>query len=245
MSREHNEQSTVGQWVSEHPQTARLFETLKIDYCCGGGKTLAQACTEKGLQPQEIIAQLVSVSAQEPATDEKNWLDAPLGELCQHIEQTHHAYLKDELPRLSGLVDKVANAHGENHPALFELRAVFEELRAELEPHMAKEEQILFPAVRHLEQAAECPQFPFGTVANPIRMMEHEHDVAGTALGKIRELTDDFQAPPDACNSYRVMVDSLRHLERDLHQHIHKENNIMFPRAQRLEEQLAGATAKR
>ena len=129
----------------------------------------------------------------------------------------------------------MASAHGENHPALRQLRDVFADLRAELEPHMAKEEQILFPAVRYLEQTEQIPQFPFGTVANPIHMMEHEHDLAGTALKKIRQLTEDFHAPEDACNTYRVMLDGLRQLERDMHQHIHKENNILFPRAQQHE----------
>ena len=126
-------------------------------------------------------------------------------------------------------------AHVENHSELSELQQAFAALRAELEPHMFKEEQILFPAIRQLEHAASRPNFHFGTVNNPIRMMEHEHDAAGNGLTRIRELTDGFRPPADACNSYRVLLDALRKLEFDLHQHIHKENNILFPRAQSME----------
>ena len=163
--------------------------------------------------------------------------------MCDHIEATHHALLRQELPRLKGLIDKVAAAHGDSHPELGELRQVFAALQAELEPHMFKEEQILFPAIRQLEQAAQQPNFPFGTVANPIRMMEHEHDTAGSALAKIRELTHHFQPPDDACNTYRVMLEALHALEQDMHQHIHKENNILFPRSQQLEASLGSVSA--
>ena len=225
-----NTSSTVAQWVSEFPQTSRLFEQLKIDYCCGGGIVLAEACERRKLDANTIVAQLTKFVSDPQNESTENWQRSGLGELCDHIQQTHHAYLRKELPRLTGLVDKVAGAHGANHPKLRDLQQVFAELRAELEPHMFKEEQILFPAIRQVEQAASRPSFPFGTVANPIRMMEHEHDNAGSALSQIRELTDEFLPPEDACNTYRVMLDSLRQLEEDLHQHIHKENNILFPR---------------
>ena len=234
-------QSTVAQWVAEHPQTSRLFEQLKIDYCCGGSIALAEACEKQKLNADEVLAQLTDCVADPQQEPVENWQTASLGALCDHIEQTHHAYLRQELPRLTGLVDKVNNAHGANHPKLAQLQQVFAELRSELEPHMFKEEQILFPAIRQLEAAATQPSFPFGTVANPIRMMEHEHDNAGGALSRIRELTDDFVPPDDACNTYRVMLDSLHQLEQDLHQHIHKENNILFPRAQELESSLSNA----
>ncbi|MCP4190037.1 MAG: iron-sulfur cluster repair di-iron protein [Planctomycetaceae bacterium] len=230
--------STVAQWVSKFPQTSRLFEQLQIDYCCGGGVVLADVCERQKLDANAILTQLEDAIAHPQHESTENWSDSGLCELCDHIQQTHHAYLRKELPRLTELVDKVASAHGANHPKLGGLQEVFAALRAELEPHMFKEEQILSPAIRQMEEAASSPHFPFGTVANPIRMMEHEHDNAGNALARIRELTDDFLLPDDACNTYRVMLDSLRQLEGDLHQHIHKENNILFPRARALESSL-------
>ena len=235
--------STVGQWVSEYPQTARVFEELQIDYCCGGGIALAEACGKKQLDADNIVARLTEIVANARDEPTENWLETQLTELCDHIEQTHHAYLRQELPRLTEIVDKVVAAHGAKHAELGELKQVFAALRAELEPHMFKEEQILFPAIRQLEAAANRPSFPFGTVANPIRMMEHEHDTAGNALADIRRLTRDFLPPDGACNTYRVMLDSLQALEGDLHQHIHKENNILFPRAQKLEASISVAGA--
>jgi regulator of cell morphogenesis and NO signaling len=235
--------STVAQWVSEYPQTARVFEELQIDYCCGGKIALADACESKQLDTNAIVAKLTRTVADPTQAPIDSWTESTLADLCEHIQTTHHAFLRQELPRLSGLVDKVVAAHGEKHPELKQLQQVFASLRAELEPHMFKEEQILFPAIRQMEQIAQRPSFPFGTVANPIRMMEHEHDVAGHALAQIRELTNDFLPPEAACNTYRVMLDSLRTLEQDTHQHIHKENNILFPRAQQLEESLVTANA--
>ena len=230
--------STVAQWVVEKPQTARVFEKLGIDYCCGGSAKVAVACKMKQLDALEVTRQLACAIDESEDASNLDWTQTSLTELCDHIQQTHHAYLREELPRLEAMITKVVNAHGERHPSVHELKATFAELRGELEPHMMKEEQILFPAIRALETGANRPNFPFGPLANPIRMMEHEHDAAGGALKRIRELTADFQAPEDVCNTYRVMLDGLRQLESDLHIHIHKENNILFPRAQQLEESL-------
>lgn len=229
-----NLNSSVGDWVATHPSTARVFESLQIEYCCGGGKSLEQACWDRRLDPKQVVAQLEQTIAEEGQSAE-NWLDAPLTKLCEHIEQTHHAYLKHDLPRLTEMVAKVLQAHGENHPELATVQKVFDSLRAELEPHMLKEEQILFPAICKLEQSAGIPTFPFGTVANPIRMMEQEHDSAGYALSRLHALTRDYHVPDDACNTYRAMLAGLRHLESDMHQHVHKENSILFPRAIELE----------
>ena len=227
--------ATVADWVKEYPPTSRVFEKFQIDYCCGGGNTLAQACADRQLDANDIVAKLTQVVADPQHASDENWSATTLSELCDHIEQTHHAYLRDELPRLTDLVAKVVEAHAVNHPELPELQLVIAGLKAELEPHMFKEEQILFPAIRSMEESASRPQFPFGSVANPIRMMEHEHDGAGSALARIRELTGDYQIPPDACNTFQVMMDGLKQLEADTHQHIHKENNILFPKAQQLE----------
>ena len=229
-----NLNSSVGNWVTAHPQTSRVFESLQIDYCCGGGKSLEQACWDRGLDPKQVVQQLEQAITEDEESTE-NWLDASLAELCDHIEQTHHAYLKEELPRLTNMVAKVANAHGDTRPELATVQEIFTSLRAELEPHMLKEEQVLFPAIRQLEQSADDPSFPFGTVANPIRMMEQEHDDAGYALSRLHTLTRDYQVPEGACNTYRAMLSGLHHLERDMHRHVHKENSILFPRAIELE----------
>lgn len=231
----------AGDWVAQYPQTARTLEELQIDYCCGGDRSLAEACDEQGLDADAVAARLADAASQSSAEMQPDWTTDSPTTLCDHIEATHHAFLRQELPRLTQLVEKVADVHGDNHAELHQLRAVFAELRAELEPHMMKEEQVLFPAIRQLEQAASAPQFPFGTVANPIRMMEHEHDIAGNALKRIRNLTADFTPLDDACNTCRVMLDGLQKLEADLHQHIHKENNILFPMAQRLNSELLHA----
>jgi regulator of cell morphogenesis and NO signaling len=227
--------ATIGQWVTEYPSTARVFEDLRIDYCCGGGATLQKACGQNQLDLHETVDRLLQATKTPQVDATSNWSESSLTSLCDHIEQTHHAYLRDELPRLTAIIEKVVTAHSDKHPELRELQQVFAALREELEPHMFKEEQILFPAIRHMEQAASRPEFPFGTVANPIRMMEHEHDAAGNGLTRIRKLASDFSVPDGACNTYRVMLDGLRMLEEDTHRHIHKENNILFPRALELE----------
>ncbi len=227
--------ATVADWVRKCPPTSRVFEKLQIDYCCGGRNTVTVACADRQLDTNEIVTELTRVVEDPQRELDVNWSTTTLTELCDHIEQTHHAYLRDELPRLTDLLAKVVDAHSTNHPELTELQRVFAGLKAELEPHMLKEEQILFPAKRHMEDSTSRPHFPFGSVANPIRMMEHEHDGAGSALTRIRELTDNYQAPADACNTFQVMVDGLKQLEANTHEHIHKENNILFPKAQQLE----------
>ncbi|REJ65731.1 MAG: iron-sulfur cluster repair di-iron protein [Planctomycetota bacterium] len=234
-----NLNTTVGNWVARYPQTSRVFESFEIDYCCGGGKSLEQACWDRQLDPQHVLQQIEQAinGGDEPTED---WLNAPLAKLCDHIEQTHHTYLKSELPRLTEIISKVVDAHGESHPELARLQEVFAALRAELEPHMFKEERVLFPAIRQMEHSGANASFPFGSVANPIGVMEHEHDNAGNALSKIRDLTNKYEIPADACNTYRAMLDGLRELESNMHQHVHKENNILFPRAIELEEARAG-----
>lgn len=223
--------ATIGQCVADHPNTSRVFEALRIDYCCGGGKSLGQACSERQLDPQAVLEKLSQAAAEHNGTPSERWTEAPLSELCDHIEQTHHHYLKSELPRLQQLIAKLVEVHGRNHPELAEVQRAFADLQAELAPHMFKEEHILFPAIRSLEQPGASPSFPFGTIANPIRMMEHEHDNAGDALARMRTATEDYAVPPDACNTYRAMLDGIARLEKDMHQHVHKENNILFPRA--------------
>ena len=219
----------VGELVAGNPELVRVFEELKIDYCCQGNRRLEDACEQRKLDPHHVLR--ILNDSEGPPPDTRNWAAAPLSELCDHIEQTHHAYLRRELPRLALLIAKVAEVHGRRHLELQKVTSVFEELQDELIPHMMKEEQILFPAIRQLEAASQPLVLPFGTVQNPIRMMEHEHDVAGNALDRLHKLTNGYQIPRDACNTYCAMLQGLHELQLDLHQHIHKENNILFPRA--------------
>jgi regulator of cell morphogenesis and NO signaling len=235
-----NPEATVGELVAEKPARSRLFEELGIDYCCGGRKPLDQACRDEGLDPEQVVRRIEEADRQ-AAAPERDWTRASMSELADHIEQTHHAYLRKELPRLSELTSKARQVHGENHPELIEVERVFLGLRGELESHMMKEEQILFPIIRQLEQSDAAPTFHCGSVNNPIGVMEDEHDNAGRALSRLRELTGDYAVPEDACGTYRAMLDALEHLEWDLHLHIHKENNILFPRASRREAELAGS----
>lgn len=222
----------VAALVLEQPGRARVFERLGIDYCCGGDTPLETACADRGLDVEAVIAALEETYAD--ATEDVDWTARPVAELCAHIVAQHHAYLYDELPRLLQLVDKVARAHGEAHPELEDVRTTFAALADDLELHMAKEEQVLFPACLALAEGADGA-FPFGSVENPIRLMLHEHDEVAAGLARLRATTNDYEPPADACNSYRAMLDRLETLETDTHRHVHEENNILFPRAVALE----------
>jgi len=237
---------SVGSWVTEHPATSRVFEQHRIDYCCGGGRPLEEACRTKKVDAQAVLEELQEVISRSSTEDaaEDNFTSQSLTKMCDSIVATHHEYLKRELPRLTQIVDKVVRVHGDHYSWLFQLGTSFQHLRDELNPHMFKEEQILFPAIRTIEQSQTVPSFPFGSVDNPIHMMEHEHDVAGQALREIREASSDFTLPEGGCNTFRAMLDGLHDLERDLHRHIHKENNVLFPRASRLAAELSGALAE-
>ena len=229
---------TVGNLVVERPERARVLERWRIDYCCGGKQTLGDACATLGVETDAVIRDLLESDTRSPQ-EEVSWADMSLTDLADNIVETHHAYLREELPRLSTLADTVVHAHGVRHPDLMEVQGLYEGLRQELEMHMMKEEQILFPLCRALETSNTLPKSHCGSVSNPIRVMEMEHDNAGNALASLRSLTHDYTTPEDGCNTYRVFLTSLSGLEADLHQHIHKENNILFPRAIEREAQLA------
>lgn len=232
-------QDTVGEVVARRPSLVRLFEAARIDYCCGGKKTLAEVCQEKSLDPQSFLATLEEAAS---ASGGEAVIDAAamsLTELADHIESTHHAYLRDELPRLNMLTERVASVHGADDARLQEVRHTFLALAGEMASHMRKEEQILFPMIRQLEASEGLPTFHCGSVANPIRQMELEHHDAGAALERMRTLTDEYTPPTWACNTYRAMLDSLAQLERDMHLHVHKEDNVLYPRALKREAELA------
>ena len=232
--------TTIGSLVRENPNRARVFESFRIDYCCGGKVTLEQVCKKRELDPQDILLALEQCDKSEKLGALVDADSMSLTDLANHIETTHYAYLKSELPRLDFMTEKVHRVHGENEPRLSQTRQAFLDLKAELEPHMMKEEHILFPIIRQLEESAGPLPFHCGSVANPIRQMEHEHEHAGDALAILRESTDQFTPPVWACNTYRAMLDSLARLEADMHQHVHKENNVLFPKAIQLEQSRKG-----
>lgn len=228
-------ETTVGELVAQRPSRSRVFEKLGIDYCCGGKKPLSEACAEKGIDAGTVLTILLAV---EDATTsaEQNWTSATLADLSRHIEQTHHAYLKRELPRLEAIVRRVAAVHGDHHPWLLEFERIYTRFAAEMAAHMMKEEQVLFPLIRSLETGEPGPPANCGHgVSNPIRVMEDEHDDAAQSLARMRELSAGFTPPADACNTFRAMLDGLGELEADTHRHVHKENSILFPKALELE----------
>jgi regulator of cell morphogenesis and NO signaling len=230
--------TTVGQLVTERPRRSKVFEQYGIDYCCGGKKPLSDACEEKKIDLSAVISDLQKLDAQPREGSEIDWTQRPLAELADHIEKTHHVFLRQALPRISALTGKVADVHGPRKPELLDVHATFKMLRAELESHMMKEEMVLFPMLRELDTASAAPSFHCGSVRNPISAMEHEHDVAGDALAKLEKLTSGYVVPEDACGTYRAMLDALAELQTDTHEHIHKENEILFPRGAAREAEL-------
>jgi regulator of cell morphogenesis and NO signaling len=232
-----NMTKTVRELALEVPGATRVFEKLKIDYCCGGGRNIAEACASVGVRLDELSRLLEEAGA--AGDDARDLSTGPLSDLIRHILDTHHVYTREESARIQSLLDKVCSKHGGNHPELEEVRALFLKLDADLQPHLLKEEQILFPYILRLEAARGAggmpPFAPFGTVNNPVRMMMFEHDTAGDLLREIRAAASDFRAPEDACMSFRALYRALEDFEKDLHQHIHLENNVLFPRAVELE----------
>ena len=232
-----NTMKTVREVAVEFPGATRIFEKLGIDYCCGGGKALDEACLAAGVSADDVIALLEEAGS--TAAEARDWKIAPLSELVAHIVTRHHGFTREELVRVSNLLAKVCSVHGENHPELRRLHTVFQELKHELTSHMLKEEQVLFPYIENLETAVRrgepVPTPYFGTVRNPVRMMMQEHDDAGQALRDLREVSSNYQVPADGCITFRTLYQALEEFERDLHQHIHLENNILFPRAAELE----------
>ena len=233
---------TVRELAVEIPGATRLFEKAGIDYCCGGQRSLRDACSRAGVPVKDMLNSLQTVVASHSPAVEPNFLTATLGELIDHLVEKHHLFTKTEIDRLEALLNTVCIAHGLNHPELIQLRVLFETLAAELGAHMRKEEVTLFPYIIGMEDAVRNSRSvatpPFGTVANPVRRMMVEHDHAGDLLKKMRQITRNYTTPSNACMSYKTLFQALDELEKDLHQHIHLENNILFPRAVEMEDAL-------
>lgn len=221
----------VGDIVTAKPILARIFQRLGIDYCCGGKITLAAACARQKLDPLAVVLSLEAEVAN-AGTDPSgvNAAGMTLTELADHIESTHHEYVKAELPRLDEMAERVAGKHAWRDDRLPEVRALVRALLEEMSSHMQKEEGILFPLVRQIEAGGQ-KQFHGGGLANPIQQMEDEHESAGRAVARLRELTDGFIPNAEACNTHRALLAGLEEFEQDLHTHVHKENSILFPRA--------------
>lgn len=237
------EGTMVRELAGKYPQTLAVFERFGIDYCCGGNMDLATAAERAGVNLEKLLEALDASASELPPADKeiyRDWWNTPASELADHIESRHHAYLRRELPRLRDLLAKVRKAHGLHHgPMLDELAATFADLAMELDQHMGKEEGVLFPLIRDLDDASRGVDVPLNwadSVANIISQMEHEHENAGEALLRIRKLTDDYTLPADACPTFSALYEGLKALEADLHRHVHLENNILYPRATELEE---------
>ena len=230
---------TVRDYAIETPQTIPVFEKLGIDYCCGGNRPLDEACAAVNLNVDEVLKSLETALAEPVRPSDRELRAGSLAELISHIEKSHHVYVRTHVPEIATLLEKVHGKHGANHPELEKIRNVFHGLGRELMTHLMKEESILFPYIERMEEAVVqgdpiLPP-PFVTVANPVRMMEHEHDSAGAAIKALREASHGYAPPADACTSFRALYVALENFEKDLHQHIHLENNALFPRALEME----------
>lgn len=237
---------TVGELAAGVPVSIRIFEAWKIDYCCGGMTPLPDACAAAGKSVDELIRAL-EMAAAVPGDVDRDWTKESLAGIALHICDTYHRYTREELETLRPLAEKVFGVHGSRHDELAAVLATLHDLTNDMLPHMLKEEQVLFPYVGQLEEAAEsdapAPTPFFGTVKNPVRMMMLEHDRVGELLARLRGITDGYTLPPDACFSYRELYRRLAEFESRTHEHIHIENNVYFPRAVALEEVAGSAPA--
>jgi regulator of cell morphogenesis and NO signaling len=236
------ENRQIGEIAAENSAAIALFEKHQIDYCCAGKRLLGEVLRERGIDLDTLCGELGALesSMRGVAVIECDWNSAPLVKLTEHIVEQHHALLKRELPRLEQMMANVIERHGARHGnSLLPLRRVFQHFKQELETHMRKEEEALFPAIAALEMAyavgAAPPPTPFGSFSNPIRMMMMDHETAAWELEELRELTHNYTPPPDACETYRELLRRLEALETDMHMHVHLENNILFPRTTRID----------
>lgn len=232
---------SIGELVARDWRKAEVFKKYNIDFCCGGKSTVEEACSKKGIDPAMVQMELKEIEGRS-SSNSHNFNSWELDFLIDYIVNNHHKYVAEAMPFLDELSIKVARVHGDRHPELLAIRQHTEEIIQELTMHMRKEELILFPFIKQIVAAdrerRSLATPPFGSIANPIGMMEEEHTMAGNLLELIETLSDQFTPPADACMSYRVLFAKLEEFQQDLHQHVHLENNILFPKALNLEEAL-------
>jgi regulator of cell morphogenesis and NO signaling len=230
--------ATIREIVATDCRTAAVFERHGLDFCCSGCRTIEQACRDAGVDPRAILSELDAV-LDAPATGTPDYQSWDARTLIEHIVSKHHAYVREALPPLLQHTEKIAGVHGDRHPELTHIANLFRRVADEMTDHMAKEEGILFPVIAATEAVVACgrqaPPPPFGTVENPIGVIEAEHKFVGDAMAEMRHLTNGFTPPQDACGTYRITLQELDAFERDLHQHVHLENNVLFPKAVGLE----------
>ena len=231
-------ETKVNEIALAHPGACRILEDAGVDYCCGGGKSLHEACLHADVPAEEILNQLRQ-NSELVDPEQTQWTSRPLAELTRHIRQHHHRYVRDVSPRLRALLARVREKHGAKHPEIDGIEKLFGDVAREMIMHMQKEEQILFPYIDALETSAKLqsslePPF-FQTVRNPIHMMMQEHAAAGEIVKEIRRVTAGYKTPKDACTTFKALYQGLQEFEEDLHEHVHLENNILFPRAVGLE----------
>ncbi len=231
----------VGEIVAEDYRTAGVFKKFGLDFCCGGGKPVAEACEQKGINLNTLLDELEAVTTE--GDDSHNYKEWSPELLIDYIEQRHHRFVRSKLPEIETYAKKVAKVHGSRHEELNEILDEFLMLKDELLDHLEKEEQMLFPYIKELvriDQTGEKMEKEpdFGSVEDPVEMMEEEHDEAGEAMAKIQKWTNNFTPPEDACATYRVLFQNLEGFQDDLHKHVHLENNILFPKALELENRL-------
>jgi len=240
-------ENTIGEIVAQNFRAAQVFEKLGLDFCCGGKKTISEACEKSGLNAENVVNELnnslengkMLETGGSKGPDFNSW---ELDFLVDYIINTHHIYVMKALPNIFAHAEKVASRHGENHPEVNSIFDLFSNLKEELEAHLQKEEKMLFPYIKSLvnlkKNNVEMQYPPFGTVKNPVNVLEHEHENAGEILGLLKTLSNNYSTPEDACTTYKVLYSELNEFESDLHTHIHLENNILFPKAIKLEKEL-------
>ena len=225
-------QTRLADLVQDDPRITPVLDRFGLDYCCRGYRTLQEASIDQHVAVSDVLEELQAIGPRPDTCDAAAWTDLP--GLIRHIVTRHHRYVREHQPVLQALLDKLVKRHGAGHPELIEVRVLFESLSEEMLQHMNKEENILFPYIETLANTSAGqprPPSPFGTILNPIRAMEQEHLEAGNLLERLRALTSAYQAPADACMSYRLCFEGLAQFESDLHQHVYLENYVLFPRA--------------
>lgn len=232
---------TLAQIVSKNYKAAKVFEKYDLDFCCKGNKPFTEACEEKGMNAEVVYNELLKADDLSSGTDIRfdNW---ELDFLVEYIVNNHHQYVRQSIPVISGHAEKVVAAHGKNHPELIEISKIFTAVYKDLRQHLIKEEEILFPYIKYMVKVknnlAKYEKPYFGKIANPVMMMEAEHETAGDSLFEIRRLSGNYSIPQDACNTFAVFYKELKEFEEDLHRHVYIENNILFPKSSELEENI-------